>query len=68
MAMSALQGGPGLPVFLPAVYKYIISKDNFSPAALTSEDIPDCGVKSLIREVSVEPHLRIIGKIYLQRK
>ena len=51
MAMSALQGGPGLPVFLPAVYKYIISNDNFSPAALTSEDIPDCGVKSLIREV-----------------
>lgn len=51
MHKYTLLASPGLPVFLPAVYKYIISKDNFSPAALTSEDIPDYGVKSLIREL-----------------
>ena len=48
MAMSALQGGPGLPVFLPAVYKYIISKDNFSPAAQTSEDISSLSLEKFV--------------------
>lgn len=49
--MSALQGGPGFPVLLPALYKYI-SMGQYDLEDLTDEDVPDCEVQRLLAAVS----------------
>ena len=59
--MSALQGGPGLPLLLPAVYGYMVRRGNPRPEALSAEDVPHYEVKTLLEKVCVvsgayEPH------------
>ena len=51
--MSALQGGPGLPLLLPAVYGYMVTRDHPRPEALSAEDVPHYEVKTLLEEVCV---------------
>ena len=51
LAMSALQGGPGLPIFHPAVYEYIVAKENHNPEQLSVDDVPHRGVKLLLSQV-----------------
>lgn len=50
VAMSVLQGQPGFPVLLLAVFEYIVSGE-YSAATLTEEDAPDYEVKSLLANV-----------------
>lgn len=51
--MSVVQGGPGFPFFLPAIYKYITTGDYLS-TYVDDSDIPDEGVKQLVTEVSTK--------------
>lgn len=48
--MSAVQGGPGLPLFLPVVYQYI-STGTYSVGNVADKDVPDIHVQSLLSEV-----------------
>jgi len=51
VAMSVVQGGPGFPYFLQAVYKYITTGDYLN-TYVDDRDIPDEGVRRLISEVN----------------
>ena len=48
--MSIVQGGPGFPYFLPAVYKYITTGE-YLTSYVEDDDIPDEGVRQMIAEV-----------------
>ena len=48
--MSIVQGGPGFPYFLPALYKYITTGD-YLTSYVEDDDIPDGGVRQMIAEV-----------------
>ena len=45
LAISALQGGAGLPILPPTVYEYIVSKEKYSPEKLSANDVPHHGMK-----------------------
>lgn len=50
VATSILQGGPGLPIFLPAVWNYIVRSDG----SMQGMAMPDPLVKNLIKQVQVQ--------------
>ena len=50
VSMSAMQGGPGFPVLLPAAYDYITT-GQYHTLDLTDSDVPDHQVRSLLAEV-----------------
>ena len=50
--MSITQDGPGLPVLMPALYEYMISRDLTSDSTIKNDEIPDLYVKGLIELVS----------------
>ena len=50
--MSIVQGGPGFPCFLPAMYKYMITGDHLT-SYVDDDDIPETGVRHLITKVSI---------------
>jgi len=49
--MSIIQGGPGFPYFLPAVYKYLSTGDYLS-TYVDDDDIPEAGARHLVSAVS----------------
>lgn len=49
--MSILQGGFGLPIFSPSLYQYLVNED-ISCITVNDNDIPDPGLKELVRLVS----------------
>ena len=49
MATSVIQGGPGFPVLLPAVYDYICGKKDFTQQL---SDVPETIVRNLLHRVS----------------
>ena len=49
--MSIVQGGPGFPYFLPAVYTYMTTND-YLTSYVDDSDIPDGGVRHMITEVN----------------
>ena len=51
LAISALQGGAGLPILPPTVYEYIVSKEKYSPEKLSANDVPHHGMKLLLSQV-----------------
>ncbi len=48
VATSIVQGGPGLPIFMPAAYCYIICECDYLKKI---EDVPDLHMRSLICQV-----------------
>ena len=48
LAISALQGGAGLPILPPTVY---VSKEKYSPEKLSANDVPHHGMKLLLSQV-----------------
>ena len=49
--MSILQGGFGLPIFSLPLYQYLVNGD-ISSVTVSDDDIPDPGLKELVRLVS----------------
>ena len=49
-SMSIIQGGPGCPYFLPALYKYMTTGD-YLQSYVDDNDIPDAGVRHLVAQV-----------------
>ena len=50
IAMSILQGGPGLPILSHHVYTYMATK-KYSNLKIEIKDVPDIGVQKLLNEV-----------------
>lgn len=50
--MSIIQGGPGCPYFLPAMYKYMTTGDYLN-SYVEDDDIPDAGVRHMIAQVKL---------------
>ena len=51
VAMSIVQGGPGLPVMLPAAYAYMCREEEYL-SKLDCKDVPDPLVATLLDRVS----------------
>ena len=51
VATSIIQGGPSLPIFLPAVYRYILTSKYSSDWMPGSKDFPDPLIKRLLQQV-----------------
>jgi len=49
-SISIIQGGPGCPYFLPALYKYMTTGD-YLHSYVDDNDIPDVGVRNLVAQV-----------------
>ena len=62
-AMSVIQGGPGCPYFLPAMYKYMITGDYLS-SYVQDDEIPDACVRHMIAQVITGMSLQIY-KLYI---
>ena len=52
VAMSILQGGPGLPVFSRHLYSYLTS-GKYINLDITNEDVPDLAVQTQLHYVIV---------------
>lgn len=50
MAMSIVQGGPGLPILSPVVYDYI-SSGHYCPEKIVDSDVPNLDVQLLLAQV-----------------
>ena len=51
IATSVVQGGPGLPVLIPAVYRYIATS-SYSPEWMPGiTDFPDPFIRNLLQQV-----------------
>ena len=50
VATSTLQGGPGLPILLPAAYKYICTGDYIN-VIMDNDDVPDPEIRKLLNQV-----------------
>ena len=51
VAMSVLQGGPGLPILWPAAYHYLCSGLHIGPHRFSTIDIPDPLVRRMLELV-----------------
>lgn len=58
VATSIVQEGPGLPIFLPAAYKYMSGESDYMKD-LDIEAVPDPLVRNLLSQVSRwrQPHI-----------
>ena len=56
VSMSVVQGGPGFPVLLPAVYEYITT-GQYRPQDIWDTDVPDSQVQSLLAQVCFNQRL-----------
>ena len=60
--MSIIQGGPGCPYFLPAMYKYMTTGEYLN-SYVEDDDIPDAGVRHMIAQVkTLQVYVRIAKK------
>ena len=51
IAISITQGGPGLPVLIPAIYNYMTSGD-IKSLKIEDEDIPNDTINEIVKQVT----------------
>ena len=50
-AMSVIQGGPGMPIFSPGIFEYLVT-GQYLTRGVCDDDVPDPEVQTLLLEVT----------------
>ena len=64
IAMSSVQGGPGFPVLLPALYNYV-AMGHYSLDDVSDSDVPDLHVQDLLSQVHKGVFIHVRERTFL---